>query len=1239
MCKSMLRITVVLMSSIMLLSALLFTLTSSIQSAPMISADYGAVVINEVAWMGTAAGTAHEWIELYNTTDQEINLSGWRIEADDGTPNILLTRSIAPHGYYLLERTSDNTISDILADQIYTGALGDGGELLRLKDTAEAIIDTANGAGGPWPAGTTTTRSTMERINPYAPDADDNWATNNGIIRNGLDANGNPLNGTPRTQNSATSADVQVAKTGTPHAAPDNTLWYTLSVRNTGNLLATSVILTDRLPLSVTYAWQSSPYTLTQPDSHTLVWEIGDLTPENEPVLISIYVTVAQGSWVGSITNTITATTATMDSDPSNNTAQHVTHIHPPAVQLTAHKFGPARLYHEQEITYTLTITNIGQIPAEHIVVTDTLVPGMELYSYTGPYTLTQVTPDMLRWEIGALEADNGAATLTYIAWATPATLPGTHTQTMTVTENSGATANTLWSGQVLPYVRLYAVHPANHQGSQESIALINLGTHETDLSGWCLDDVFNSATRTCFPENAPIAPGAKIWLTQNANGFAPLWGFEPDYGDASNPRAGVIPLIGGWPGYTDAGEAVYLLDASNTLIDALAYGSGTPGPGWIGETVPFPYAGYNNLAQVIYRKLDQITGLPIRDTDRASDWAQDANDPFNGRKLRYPGWDLEALFFPLEITHTANITIAVAPEGMLNFVSQTVASAQQSIIIQGYSMESIPLYETLAARIQAGVVITTLLERVPAGGMSDAQKWVMQQLHQPPLSQVYLIGGPAGRYRFQHAKFMIIDDRLALISTDNFNESSMPSDWIDDGTYGHRGFVMLTDDPHVIARLKQIFDLDCDPENHMDIIPYDSNFAPPASYTPLPPLDWTYYPPIFRDPLGTTATHITVMQSPEHTLRNTDGLLALLGRTGPGDTVRTMQMSEAYTWTTGVGEIGLNPRIQALVAAARRGATVQVLYDRYYDDAENPRSNTVTCLALNALARKEGISITCRMANVTGLGIHAKLFLVQLGDEAWINLSSVNGSENSNKVNRELMLQFESVGAHTYLREVFEHDWALGSGPLIFKIYLPLVMHKYTAPPNYPVITEVFINPPNPDGAPETGSEWIEIYNPAKDTFDLSDWSIGDAINEGDYGDGRYYFPPEAQLLPGQIIIIAGCASEFAATYGFNPAYEWLGCDPLVPDLIPTSAWEGFGMALGNTTDEVILSNAFDVHVDTVAWGGDFRIGILPFVDYEAPFPTNASLERSPANSDTDDCAADFRIRYTPRPGQVWTP
>lgn len=39
----------------------------------------GSVVINEVAWGGTAANFSHEWIELYNTTAETISLNGWQL--------------------------------------------------------------------------------------------------------------------------------------------------------------------------------------------------------------------------------------------------------------------------------------------------------------------------------------------------------------------------------------------------------------------------------------------------------------------------------------------------------------------------------------------------------------------------------------------------------------------------------------------------------------------------------------------------------------------------------------------------------------------------------------------------------------------------------------------------------------------------------------------------------------------------------------------------------------------------------------------------------------------------------------------------------------------------------------------------------------------------------------------------------------------------------------------------------
>jgi len=187
------------------------------------AASPGDVVINEVAWMGTAVSTSDEWIELYNTTDLAIDIEGWTLAATGSTLNITLSGTISAHGYFLLERTDDTAISDIHAD--WSGSFGTGllndGDLLTVTDELSNVIDTANGDGGPWPRGiniSSTERYTMERINPLISDEDTNWATNDpNIARTGLDVASEPLNGTPKARNSATNTGP-VAEAG-----PDQT--------------------------------------------------------------------------------------------------------------------------------------------------------------------------------------------------------------------------------------------------------------------------------------------------------------------------------------------------------------------------------------------------------------------------------------------------------------------------------------------------------------------------------------------------------------------------------------------------------------------------------------------------------------------------------------------------------------------------------------------------------------------------------------------------------------------------------------------------------------------------------------------------------------------------------------------------------------------------------------------------------------------------------------------------------
>ncbi len=164
------------------------------------------VVINEVAWGGTAASSADEWLELSNTTDQTISLDGWVITSTNGLHIPLDGTTIAPNGYYLIERTDDNAISDIAADLVasFGSGLVNSGDTLFLS-TGGVVIDTANEDGGPWSGGTGTPDYTsMERLDSLLPDTDTNWDSNDTIIRNGQNANGGPINGTPKQANSTT---------------------------------------------------------------------------------------------------------------------------------------------------------------------------------------------------------------------------------------------------------------------------------------------------------------------------------------------------------------------------------------------------------------------------------------------------------------------------------------------------------------------------------------------------------------------------------------------------------------------------------------------------------------------------------------------------------------------------------------------------------------------------------------------------------------------------------------------------------------------------------------------------------------------------------------------------------------------------------------------------------------------------------------------------------------------------
>ncbi len=762
---------------------------------------------------------------------------------------------------------------------------------------------------------------------------------------------------------------------------------------------------------------------------------------------------------------------------------------------------------------------------------------------------------------------------------------------------------------------------------ADEAVRLINVSGTAVDISNWQLND--GESSFVTLPNTIAIAPNQTLWFAKNASSFKRQFGFWPDYA-INVDNSSVTPLSGSWPSLSNSGDQLVLLDNNSNIIDCLAYEDNTNadcGSHWSGTAVE-PYPGFGAEGQILYRMRDQLSGMPVPDTDTAADWAQSLGDVVNGRKILYPGWDLDTYFQTAKFTQSGTLTVAVAPDNAYETLKLHLDAAQTSIAIETHTFENIAIANDLIAALNRGVAVTILLEGGPPGGIPEQEKYICQEIENAGGECWFMINDDdfdiADRYRYLHAKFILIDGQQVIISSENLSPNSMPNDDKADGTWGRRGVALVTDAPGVVAHVQSVFDVDFDLTNHADITNTATIGGPDPGFVPdLETGGITY---TVRYPNAATFSGVfsyELVQSPENSLRDTDSLLGLVGQAGSGDVVLVQQLDERPYWGPSSSNATDDPslRTEAYIAAARRGASVQILLDSLFDDG-GVTSNTATCAYVNGIARAELLDLACKTGNPTGLGIHNKMVLVQIGGQGYLHVGSINGSEQSSKGNRELALQVQSNDAYAYLADMFQRDWGA-------TVYLPVVLNNYIAPATYVLISEVLYNPAGLDD-----KEFIELVNPTNATIDLSNYSLGDAVNPTDFEDVRR-FPPGTTIAPGGTIVVATAATAFFAEHGVNPDFEILSTDTAVPNLIDDLNWgdPATFLQLGNSGDEVILRNPADQVVDVVTYG----TGSYPGVVACATVTTlNASLERFPFDRDTDDCTVDFREWAFPNPGTL---
>jgi hypothetical protein len=430
------------------------------------------------------------------------------------------------------------------------------------------------------------------------------------------------------------------------------------------------------------------------------------------------------------------------------------------------------------------------------------------------------------------------------------------------------------------------------------------------------------------------------------------------------------------------------------------------------------------------------------------------------------------------------------------------------------------------------------------------------------------------------------------------------------------------------------IWNADFDPAHHRDIFPWTSGDPkygdPPIGFTPVYTTGGVGYTVRYPNPLSVkTSLQFELITSPESCLRWSDSVLYWISRCGSNDQIDIEQLDEPPHWGASASNPSADPnlRLEAAISAASRGCKVRILLDGYFDDPASPTSNAATVAYIESLRATSATlksNLEARLGNPTEAGIHNKMMLFEIDGHRVVHVGSINGSELSNKANREIALQVESTAAYDYLHTMFEYDWSFRP-----RAYMPFFLRNIEAPANHLLISKVFYL-----GTPYV-DEWIQIYNPTPVTVTLGNYKIGDEEAQGGAGfgvDGMWQFPPGAKIGPGKKINIAGTFGGFYNRFGYDPDFAFFDGAPGVTQMTPYVAWTSMiTIALANTGDEILLLGPSDQLIDGVAWG----IGVLPANISCAAIvpPPYASLDRTPIDKDSDSCPKDFVSNPSPLP------
>ncbi len=595
----------------------------------------------------------------------------------------------------------------------------------------------------------------------------------------------------------------------------------------------------------------------------------------------------------------------------------------------------------------------------------------------------------------------------------------------------------------------------------------------------------------------------------------------------------------------------------------------------------------------------------------------------------------------------TTNITAFVGPDTAYKVVMDSIKSAKTSFYLEVYTLSSEPLVNELIRAHNRGVDVVIQLSEDRVNSYEDDYTEEAAYRLDAAGIDVYWIDKVA--FVFTHSKFWIVDSQVAYVYSGNWAPSSIPQA---PEARTNREMGLAFNDSTIAAHFENVF--------------LDDGLYRSTPYTP--------------------GAHVGYLQANE-----TSGTY-----THPFSTANFIEYAEVTPIFSPNNSYEL---LSSLIQNATTSIDLELQYMKFDCDLlDDVLDAALRGVSIRVLIPEPGVANENVTETLINHGIQVKFFkglghchnkYVSVDNEV-VQVSSINWSNNSVVNNREAGAIVKNANVAAFFKTVFDFDWANSETPVGFTQPVSLVSPKpggiadgsFEFQANFAINTytlgELFIDSvsiatwPDPlglesttidttgysdgihtvkvigtptvgdpieiekkvniintadwllliseiryDADTEPNGEFVELYNAFSFDVYIENWKLEDNADV-------YTIPENAQIDAGALLIFAQDSATYVSEMGA------LG-------ITVSAADYGLGdLQLANSGDVIILRDPDDNLKDAVAWGSGSVGGVTSWSGGSTG--EDETLQRSPANQDTDNCNDDFIID-TPTPGTPLTP